>query len=317
MKKIERLNGIIYKLKENKKITAKELSDYFEVSMRTIYRDIDALSQLKVPIISYEGLNGGYEIEDDYFIPSIKLTEKEIIVLLIVLKLGKSIKLPNLSSDYELVRSKIINILDEKTKKSVDYLLEKIGYSSSKLEPKEYYNNVLDIIFESLREDLDLEIEYYTPKRDEYMTRRYSPKDLYFDGGGWYLNGYCHLRKEKRVFRLDRIKKAVITKHKNQYINEIIVSSTEKFIEKEYTLDICESLYRIIKDDDYLRNVIVINESNPLRIKLTTVYEKSIIELVLGNPNEVTVIGPETFKSKLVKMVYDLYSKYEGDNNVN
>ncbi len=57
-------------------MTAKELADFFEVSERTIYRDIDALAQLKVPIISFEGYEGGYRIQDNYFIPSLRLEEK-------------------------------------------------------------------------------------------------------------------------------------------------------------------------------------------------------------------------------------------------
>jgi predicted DNA-binding transcriptional regulator YafY len=62
MKKVERQNGIVHLLRIRRKMTANELASYFEVSERTIYRDIDALSQLQVPIIAYEGLGGGYEI---------------------------------------------------------------------------------------------------------------------------------------------------------------------------------------------------------------------------------------------------------------
>lgn len=58
-------------------MTAKELADFFEVSERTIYRDIDALAQLKVPIISFEGYEGGYRIQDNYFIPICVLKKKK------------------------------------------------------------------------------------------------------------------------------------------------------------------------------------------------------------------------------------------------
>lgn len=103
MKKTERQNGIVHLLRARKKMTANELAAYFEVSERTIYRNIDALSQLRVPIISHEGLGGGYEIDSSYFFPSIKLSEREILMLLMVLKAGEELRVPNMTTDYNLL----------------------------------------------------------------------------------------------------------------------------------------------------------------------------------------------------------------------
>ena len=83
MNKFDRLIGIICVIKQNKRITAKKIAEIFEVSERTIYRDIDVLSQLKVPVISHEGFNGGYEIDESYFMPSIAIKDNEILYLLI------------------------------------------------------------------------------------------------------------------------------------------------------------------------------------------------------------------------------------------
>ncbi|TAH60748.1 MAG: HTH domain-containing protein, partial [Gottschalkiaceae bacterium] len=116
MKKLERLVGIIYALKQNKRLTAKEIGDIFEVSERTIYRDIEALCQMNVPIIALQGFSGGYEINESYFVPTIAFLENEVLYLLICLKLGEIIKVPNMKEDYESLKYKLLNILDEDKK---------------------------------------------------------------------------------------------------------------------------------------------------------------------------------------------------------
>jgi len=119
MKKTERQNGNTNLLRMRGKMTTKELAAYISMSERTIYRDIDALSQLHVPIISYEGLGGGYEIDSSYFLPSIKLSEQELLMLLMVLKAGEEFRIPNMAADYNLLSGKLLNVLpDEERQKA-------------------------------------------------------------------------------------------------------------------------------------------------------------------------------------------------------
>ncbi len=229
MKKTERLNGIIFALKERGKMTAHELADLFEVSVRTIYRDIDALSQLKVPIYTYDGVNGGYEINMDYFIPSITLTEQEVIMLLIVLNYGETIKLPNLTADYQMLKGKVINTLTDIDQAKVKKLIKHIEFGSHRVEPTSYSGDLLRPILDSFIGECNLDITYYNPRRDEYGDRHISPTVLFFDEGGWYLTAYCHLRNEKRIFRLDRIKTLQLSEDSNIYLDKEIHSSTDKF----------------------------------------------------------------------------------------
>jgi len=332
MKKTERLNGIIYVLKERGKMTAQELAEHFEVSMRTIYRDIDALSQLKVPIISHDGVLGGYEIDKTYFIPSITLNEQEVIMLLIVLNFGETIKLPNLTADYQLLKSKIINTLADMDREKVEELMKHIHVGQNRLEPSPYLNGLLHPVLDSFIETRNLDITYYNPKRDTYDERHVSPQNIFFEEGGWYMNAYCHLRQEKRCFRLDRIKKVQISPLENTYLNTPIKSATDKFKEVEYDLTIDSALFRVLKDNDYLSNIeitsssqfnthngqihVPINKSmiEPihewLRINVKTIYKQSIKDMVLSNPHAVTLHGPPSFLEEINKTTQELYKKY-------
>lgn len=312
MKKTERLNGIIFALKEHGKMTAHELAELFEVSVRTIYRDIDALGQLKVPIYTYDGVHGGYEINMDYFIPSISLTEQEIIMLMIVLNYGETIKLPNLTADYQILKGKIINSLTDVDQAKVSKLMNYIQFGSHRVEPSSYNRDILRPILDGFINESNMVINYYNPRRDEIGKREISPTNLFFDEGGWYLTAYCHLRKEKRIFRLDRIETIKLTHQHNDYLNKKIESVTDKFAETEYTMEIEKSLFRVVKENDYFNDVHILDGSKEdfLTIRVNSRYEEDIVNIILSNPLSITVHEPLWFVEKVKTISKDLYQKY-------
>ncbi len=312
MKKAERLNGIIYILKEKGKLTAHELAEYFEVSVRTIYRDIDALSQLKVPIISHDGVLGGYEIDMEYFIPSIKLNEAEVLMLLLVLNYGETIRLPNLSGDYQILKGKIINTLTDVDQLKINKLMTRIIFGDHRVEPTDYIPSVLTGILESFIQECNLLVTYYNPRRNDSSERLVSPQKLFFEEGGWYLSAYCHLRQEKRVFRLDRIKAIKVTKDVNTYLDVEVSSKTDKYSGQEYLFNIEPALFRVLKENDYFKNVELVNaQSKTLTIRFYTRYKDDIKNIVLNNPGSIKVLEPDSFKREIQALVLNLYENYK------
>ncbi|MCK8060263.1 MULTISPECIES: YafY family protein [unclassified Fusibacter] len=246
MKKSERLNGLVFALKERGRLSAKALSDIFEVSERTIYRDIDALSQLKVPITAYEGTGGGYDIDQAYFMPSIKLTEHESIMLLMLLKLGDEINFPDLKGDYTLLKSKINNTLDDVDLERIHDFLDKVSFYVSNVIPKNYDKGIMSGIIDAFLQAKEIAFTYYHPAKDEYSKRRVAPNDLHFDGGAWYVSGYCYLRNEKRIFRLDRIYGVEILEVANTFYDKRLTSIDDKYRSVVYTFEIESRLYRLL-----------------------------------------------------------------------
>ncbi len=311
MKKAERLNGVIFALNERGRLTAKQLSDIFEVSERTIYRDIDALSQLKVPIISYDGLNGGYEIDDDYFIPSIKLTEDEAIILLMILKLGSDINFPNYKSDYELLRSKILNTLEKSAFSDAEKLLDRIAFNVSYISPANYSDGILSAILTAIINKIQLQFVYYTPASDRHVERTVSPQELFFEEGGWYLSAHCHLRNENRVFRLDRMSGIEVIDDVNKHMDDVIKGVTDKFMLCTYRLEISKRLYRVLKDNEYLKDALILKDNEFYLLEVTTTLEQEITNIVLENPDEITVVSPEEYLAKITTIVDKLKNKYK------
>ena len=311
MKKAERLNGVIFSLNERGRLTAKQLADIFEVSERTIYRDIDALSQLKVPITAYDGLNGGYEIDHDYFIPSIKLTEDEAIMLLMILKLGSDINFPNYKSDYELLRSKILNTLEKSVFSEAEKLLDRIEFNVSYISPANYSDGILSAILTAVITKKQLQFVYYVPATDKSQKRQVSPQVLFFEEGGWYLSAHCHLRNENRVFRLDRMSEIEVSDDVNEHMDDVIKGVTDKFMLCTYRLEISKRLYRVLKDNDYLKDALVLKENDFYLLEVTTTLEQQITNVVLENPDEITVVSPEEYLIKVKTIVDKLKNKYK------
>lgn len=312
MKKTERQNGITHLLRMRRKMTAKELADYFDVSERTIYRDIDALSQLHVPIISYEGLGGGYEIDSSYFLPSIKLSEQELLMLLMVLKAGEEFRIPNMAADYNLLSGKLLNVLPDEERQKASQAISHINFDILRIIPKGYADDVLKPILEALFKSCDLHLSYYHPERNATESRRFSPIELQFGDGGWYINGYCHLRKEKRTFRLDRIVSITCVDEENHFINrELPVPEHDKFQWNTYELLIDPALYRIIKDDVYLQNAVTQSIDSKIHLTVSTPYKDEICKLVLCHPKKVTALKPGEFMEEIKQLSNALSEKYQ------
>ena len=312
MKKMERLVGIIYALQENKKLTAKEISDIFEVSERTIYRDIDALSQLNVPIKAFEGYSGGYEIDEKYFVPSIAFNENEILYLLICLKLGEIIKVPNMQEDYKSLRYKLLNILDADTKEKHMKLLSRILFDINKIHISDYEQGVIKNLIESFLQYRDLIIEYYTPKKDECLKRRITPYTLCFDNGGWYVTAFCHLRRARRVFRIDRIKGIEISEDTNSpsVIEEYIKNIYKKEDTYMVVLEMDKLLYETMKNDDIFIGAEKKLYGDKVELKIAANSLDSIIDLAIWNSEQVKIMEPKECIDKLKEMCQKILMKY-------
>ncbi|MDP5275859.1 helix-turn-helix transcriptional regulator [Chengkuizengella axinellae] len=311
MKKMERLVGIIYALKEHQKLTAKQIANKFEVSERTIYRDIEALSQLNIPIVALEGYDGGYQIDDKYFVPSVAFSENEILYLLMSLRLGEMINVPNMKEDYESLKYKLLNILDENKKEKYLQLLDRVHFYINDIAPEAYKQDIMQHVIESFFEYKNLNIKYYTPKKDELITREVSPYVISFDKGGWYLNSYCHVREEKRTFRFDRIHH--IEMSKNTYSPKLI---QDYFEEREgnsgiyVTLEMRKSLYETMKQDYVFENAVVKEIGEHVQLTFWS-YDEEVLKLSIMNVEEVTILDPPDLIEQMKSACKKILNKYE------
>lgn len=202
IKRISRLTAILTQLQSKKVITSTALAEKFSVSVRTIYRDIKILEQAGVPVYVSDGK--GYSLMEGYRIPPVMFTENEANALItieqVILKNSDS----SLVQAYSDVVSKIKAVLLYATKDKVELLANRIAVSPA--VPNITTSDSLTLIQHALTTFKVLNITYRSEHKEEETKRNIEPFALYYTlKDTWALIAYCHLRKDYRMFRLDRV----------------------------------------------------------------------------------------------------------------
>ena len=198
MKRLDRITAIHIQLQSKKLVVAREMAERFEVSNRTIYRDIQTLRQAGVPIGEEEGK--GYFIVEGYTLPPVMFTPEEAKTLVAVKKVLNYHSEDSLNKNFESALLKIKAVLPDAEKEKVEFLDSRIAYQ----EPWAPKSSHLEQIQKSITEYIKLKISYHS-KKDENTVRIIRPYAFYFSGAVWTTIAYCELRKGIREFRLDRI----------------------------------------------------------------------------------------------------------------
>ncbi len=202
-KRISRLTAILMYLQTKRMITATELAHKFLVSVRTIYRDIRALEQAGVPILTIEGK--GYSLMEGYRLPPVMFTESEANALITAEQLILKNKDASFVKEYTEAISKIKSVLRSSTKDKVNLLSNRIVFRQNTENDKT--SNYLSSLQLALTNFNLVKINYHAFEKNETTIRLVEPFALYSTQENWLLIAFCRLRKEFRAFRLDRITK--------------------------------------------------------------------------------------------------------------
>lgn len=203
-KRLSRLTAILIQLQSKRLTTSTSLSEKFGVSVRTIYRDIKALEQAGVPVVTEDGK--GYSLMEGYKIPPIMFSESEANALITVEQLVLKNRDSSLIHEYTEAVNKIKAVLLYSTKEKAELLSNRIAVSPS--IPQTGTSNSLTLIQHALTTFKVLKILYRTEEKDATTERRIEPFALYYSlQECWTVIAYCRLRKDYRMFRLDRVLK--------------------------------------------------------------------------------------------------------------
>ncbi|MDC7996346.1 helix-turn-helix transcriptional regulator [Altibacter sp. HG106] len=227
MNRLTRITAILIQLQSKKIVTAKEIAERFEISLRTVYRDIKTLQDAGIPIGSENGV--GYFIVNGYSLPPIMITEEEANALIISEKLILNQGDTSLIKDFNSLLLKIKSTLKNFEKENISKLENRIE-PSTKIDKNK--SNWLSKIQKSITNANVIQIEYFSIYKEESTKRNIEPLAIYFTENAWVLVAFCRLRNEEREFRLDRILKLTITSETFEYQQSFTLKQyLEKFTE--------------------------------------------------------------------------------------
>ena len=205
MSKTKRIIRIMLALNNNKAITAKELAENEGVSERTIIRDIQELSEIHFPVYSLRGRYGGFSALANKMIPPIWFSEDEIIALFFAVDAMQYIGSTPFSSRYKEMLNKLLSMIPQDTTEIIEETKDKVLMWQPSVKVNEA---ILRDLYSASLKERTVDILYATKEKELY--REIEPMGLYLSNGYWFCPAYCRMRSEIRLFRIDRIKSAVI-----------------------------------------------------------------------------------------------------------
>ncbi|MBM6888002.1 helix-turn-helix transcriptional regulator [Pseudoflavonifractor phocaeensis] len=192
--KMERLIGILSILLQREKVTAPELAEQFEVSRRTIQRDIESLCRAGIPIATAQGAGGGISIMEGYRVDRTVLTAPEMQAILAGLRSLDSV---SGTRRYAQLMEKLSAGTDSLMPGGTHMLIDLSSWYKTSLPPK------IELIQDTIEQHRAIRFTYFSPKGESVRT--VEPYYLVFHWSTWYVWGWCRMRKDFRMFKLNRM----------------------------------------------------------------------------------------------------------------
>lgn len=202
MNRIDRLFGILTMLQSRKHVPADMISEKFGISIRTVYRDLRALTELGIPIGCEQ--YKGYFVVEGYFLPPVSLTTEEANALLLMEPFARPLADKSIQTHYSNALSKVKAVLRGSQKEKLELLHNQIKYQVPAALNHDF--DYLSVLQQAVSTKTMIEMEYKN-KKEEVSLRRAEPVGLIFYAFSWHLIAWCHVRQDYRDFKVSRILK--------------------------------------------------------------------------------------------------------------
>lgn len=298
---INRLFEMIYLLLNKKLTTASELAEYFEVSVRTIYRDIDTLSSAGIPIYALQGKGGGISLLDNYVLDKSVLSEREQNEILFALQSLSITQAP----ESEKVLAKLSNLFNKNRTNWIEVDLSPWGSDDKGISQ-------FKLIKDAILSHRMIEFNYFGSS-GEKTIRRVEPMKLIFKINAWYLQAFCLTRNAIRMFKIVRMSDVQMTQE--VFIEKMLESlpsgsqtlNDTKWI--EICLKICaDGAYRVY--DEFEEKDITKNKDGSFTIITRLPENEWLTRYLLSFGADAEVVSPQHIRDTIENELNKIILKY-------
>ena len=299
--KIDRLIGILSILLQHEKVTAPYLADRFEVSRRTINRDIEDICRAGIPIVTIQGANGGISIMEGYQIDRTLLTKADLQAILTGLKSLDSVSGTN---KYQQLMDKISLKRDRVYTADNHILIDLSSYYKSSLSWK------FGEIQRAIQENRVISFYYYGPKGEG--EREIEPSLLVFQWSSWYVRGFCKGKQEFRLFKLNRLEHLTLTERlfepKIEQDYECLPETPfQSGMEIVAAFEPCVK-WRLI--EEYGIDCFANDKDGKLIFRSTFTNKNYLLNWILSFGDQVELLEPKELRVEMLKHANGMYQKY-------
>ena len=296
--KDNRLFRILYYILEKGKVTANELADKFEVSVRTIYRDIDSISSAGIPIYATQGKGGGIEIAEDFVLSKSLLSENE--------------KQKIMSALQGLDNTAIQHENELLTKLSALFKMKNISWIEvdfNNWQNNKMYEKTFNDIKSAILSKNIISFAYFSSNEKE-TSRRVKPVRLLFKSQDWYLYALCLLRNDFRYFKLSRIKNLEInTEMFDDSFDDVIL---KKEMPHENTVRIKVKFDRKVafRVYDEINGEIIEDDEGNLYSEIEIPNDYNLYNYIFSFGDGAEVLEPKEIRMQIREMINKMAEKY-------
>lgn len=299
-----RLFKILYYLLDKGTVTAPELAKKFEVSVRTIYRDIDMLSGAGIPVYTTTGHGGGIHLLDNFVLKKSLLSEQEMQDILIGVQSLSAVQYPD--TDGVMSKLKATFQIAESDWIEIDFS----RWGSIVEKEKQYF----EMLKRSILGRQEIQFLYYN-SLGEVSQRRCQPLKMVYKDKAWYLYAYCLKRNDYRLFRISRIKELLVT---DQYfkshseMKESVFSLMEEMgkpitIELSFPKEVSYRVYDTFEDDVIKWN------GQEIRVNVTLPETEWLYSFIMSFGNQISILYPISLKKKIIERYKIAFKHFEED----
>lgn len=308
--KIDRLMSIVLVLLDKKRISARELADMFEVSLRTVYRDIDAIDLAGIPIRSIPGINGGFEIMPRYKLDNKVFTTSDLAAILTGLS-----GLSDMLRGDELLNAiaKIKSFVPAEKTKEIELKVNQIHIDLSEWMGNSNIQPYLETIKKALQENKLLTFDYIA-HHGKKSIRIIEPYQLVLKSSHWYLHGYCRQRNDFRLFRLSRMSSLQLQEEsflpRNHQKPQLEFSDALSEIQTLITIRIHQSIMDRVLDYCTFESFSADGDEHYL-VQFPFVENAYHYDILLGFGNKCECLKPLRIRNELIRRIQETAAVYE------
>ncbi|MEV4882231.1 Predicted DNA-binding transcriptional regulator YafY, contains an HTH and WYL domains [Chitinophaga ginsengisegetis] len=319
MNRIDRLTAILIQLQGKKIVRASEIADRFNISLRTVYRDVKALQEAGVPIGAEAGT--GYYIVEGYHLPPVMFSKEEAAALLTGEKLMEQFSDHSNRKQFSLAMEKIRSVLRGTEKDYLESLDENIAvlrYRPMVTDAAEFPNRFLTDIQQALGMNQVISMEYFSFQEEVATRREVEPIGIFHSSANWHLIAFCRLRQGYRDFRVDRIRKlavlpATYKKNKHLSLQDYLEQQRSSHSENTYLIKIAvdNDLMRYVREQKYYYGLMeekVVGDKTELTFLQSSLNYFARWLIMFGS--RVEVLQPEELKTAIGELVTELHGHY-------
>ena len=296
--KDNRLFRILYYILEKEKVTVNELADKFEVSVRTIYRDIDSISSVGVPIFTTQGKGGGIKIDNEYILNKSLFDENEKEQIIAALQ--------GLEKTNKVYKSELITKLSALFKIKNSNWIE-IDFTS--WESNNTYQDLFNTLKIAIINKNIISFSYNSSKAEK-INRRVKPIRLLFKEQDWYLYGFCLLRNDFRYFKLSRMKdlEVLATNYEDNFENIVL----KREIKYENTVNIKLKFNKSVafRVYDEFNGAIEEDEKGNLYVEIKIPNNYKLYNYIFSFGSNVEILEPKEIRNQFKNMINKIAKKY-------